>query len=451
MDPTADTPQHRDVANGVDNDYEPTESTVEIVFEGENPAAEPDGIVHDDSSTAVVDSVVAAKAAIMSAQQRLPVMDGPEVDESDDYVEFETECPPQESSPMPRYLNDIDYNDGGLNDPVVSAQPAALTTDTPEEREYYIREALKAVSRAEPMDAAANPHSNKNRTKLLVAWVIMVAVLIGTVAGVVASQSSSSSSKNADSSPSSSAGGSDSGKTAAGAFTSTQQLYDAVDAYLFELELNGTVALDSPVSLQYGYPMSTWDVSRITHFDRVFDPNRTQVLDYGRVPNAISIFDEDLSGWDVSNAVSLWGMFAGASNFTGQGLSSWNVAKVSNFSYAFAGATLFNGNVSAWDTARATTMECMFFNALAFNQDVSGFAVSNVESMLSMFENAAEFQGRGNLEQWDVSNVKTMESTFAGCSNFQGNVSSWDTSNVTDMDYMVRSAGFTKRQGHAMV
>jgi surface protein len=440
MDPTAAT---RDGAD----DNEPTESTVEIVFEGANPAAEPDVIV-DDSGP-----VVAAKAAILSAQQHQPlpvVVDGPEVDESDDYVEFETECPPQESSPLNLYLNDIDHFED-WNDPVVSAQSAtAFSTDTPEEREYYINEALQAVSRAEPMDAAAvttTPHSNKNHTKLLVAWIIMVAVLIATVAGVATQSSSSlSSPKNAASSPSS-----DGGKAFV-AFTTTQQLYDAVDAYLAELEQNGTVAVDSPVSRQYGYPMGTWDVSRITHFDRVFDPNRTQVLDHGRAVTTLSTaLDEDLSGWDLSNAVSLWGMFAGAGNFTGRGLSYWNVAKVTNFSYTFAWASRFNGNVSSWDTASATTMECMFFNALTFNRDVSGFVVDNVESMRSMFENAAEFQGLGHLEKWDVSNVQTMNSTFAGCSNFQGNVSSWDTSNVTVMDYMVRSAVLAKEKAFEML
>jgi hypothetical protein len=64
-------------------------------------------------------------------------------------------------------------------------------------------------------------------------------------------------------------------------FTSTLELYNAVDAYL-----NATTAASddadvaaSVVARTYGHPIGTWDVSRLTDFSRVFDPDRYQPLD----------------------------------------------------------------------------------------------------------------------------------------------------------------------------
>jgi len=53
-------------------------------------------------------------------------------------------------------------------------------------------------------------------------------------------------------------------------------------------------------------------------------------------------------------------------------------------------------------------------------------------SVTSAFENATNFNA--DLDQWDISNVSTLDSTFKSASSFNGNISTWDTSNVTNMD-----------------
>ena len=40
------------------------------------------------------------------------------------------------------------------------------------------------------------------------------------------------------------------------------------------------------------------------------------------------------------------------------------------------------------------------------------------------------------LEDWDVSNVKNMDSMFWGCKNFNSDLSKWNVSNVEDMHDM---------------
>jgi surface protein len=73
-----------------------------------------------------------------------------------------------------------------------------------------------------------------------------------------------------------------------------------------------------------------------------------------------------------------------------------------------------------------------------FNGDISQWDVSNVKNMKSMFNHAYSFnQPIGN---WDVSNVINMECMFCCAESFNQDISKWDVSNVTDMGFMFFSA-----------
>jgi surface protein len=221
------------------------------------------------------------------------------------------------------------------------------------------------------------------------------------------------------------------------------QLYEAVDAYLSEVD-NGGFSNTSKVAVLHGYPIGKWDVSRITNFDRVFDPDRSLTLDPEWNPTRRTSFDADLGRWDTSNAVSMRGMFAASDEFVGQGLERWNVSKVEDFSYMFGWAAKFNGDLSQWDTSNAKRMDAMFFGAHVFGGKLSLWNVSKVTTMAHMFYEAFAFQG-GDLTLWDVSSVVNMNSLFAAATRFNGNISTWDTSRVTDMKHMVSFVGLPCR------
>jgi len=91
------------------------------------------------------------------------------------------------------------------------------------------------------------------------------------------------------------------------------------------------------------------------------------------------------------------------------------------------------GDFNDIDTSKITDMSCLFtFSRSNFNGDISKWDVSNVTNMVSMFEKS-EFTG--NISKWDVSNVKDMKFMFYG-SKFNGDISNWDVINVKNMGGM---------------
>ena len=70
----------------------------------------------------------------------------------------------------------------------------------------------------------------------------------------------------------------------------------------------------------------------------------------------------------------------------------------------------------------------MFYWCEVFNQDISTWDVSNVTNMECMFEECELFNK--DISKWDVSNVENMSDMFSGCKTFNQDISSWDVSNV---------------------
>jgi Mycoplasma protein of unknown function, DUF285 len=153
-------------------------------------------------------------------------------------------------------------------------------------------------------------------------------------------------------------------------FQTTGELYQAVVQYVLAKGAENSVA-----ALKYGYPIGSWNVSRIKNFSSVFDGERNQ---------ALVDFDEDLSAWDVSQGTTMFRMFALCKNFTGRGLDSWQTSRVTTMQAMFLQASEFQGNVSGWDVFNVVSMARMFSDNHVFNANISRWNVSSVEDMAWM-------------------------------------------------------------------
>ena len=134
--------------------------------------------------------------------------------------------------------------------------------------------------------------------------------------------------------------------------------------------------IDALVDAEDYAPLATTCTSGITNMSEMFY----------RPP--ATVFNGDISSWDVSSVTNMSHMFGVATEFN-QDISSWDVSSVTNMSHMFYRAVAFNQDISSWDVSSVTTMNSMFDDAEAFNQDLSGWCVSNIASKPPSFDSQA--------------------------------------------------------------
>lgn len=83
-----------------------------------------------------------------------------------------------------------------------------------------------------------------------------------------------------------------------------------------------------------------------------------------------------------------------------QNLSGWDVSAITSFRGMFKNATAFNQNISIWDVSVATNMDEMFQGATSFNQDIVLWCVSGVTSEPANFATGATSLNPSYMPVW---------------------------------------------------
>ena len=102
-------------------------------------------------------------------------------------------------------------------------------------------------------------------------------------------------------------------------------------------------------------------------------------------------------------------------------------------------------NLNHIDTSAIIDMSYLFssnskkgYELHAFNGEISGWDVSQVTNMSFMFNGAKAFNS--NISKWNVANVTNMSGMFNGATSFNQDISGWNVANVTYMSGMFFNA-----------
>jgi surface protein len=302
-------------------------------------------------------------------------------------------------------------------------------------------------------DHSTQDPGTKPRSKLCIGLTVLLLVIIVTVAAVMGGLCANGNCRKGDTSQSPSTPFPGATPTLAPTsfrfkpFDSTKELHDAVDIYLREVR-EAADGNTSDLALTNGYPIGTWDVSRIQDFSFVFALDRD--LTYADLekcsPDTLSSFNEDLSGWDMSNATKLTAMFFCNVAFTGESIANWNVSNVKFLNHTFANANSFNANLGSWDTSQVVTLSATFWATFAFEGNgLANWDTGSVTNMDNTFATASAFVvSNDNVATWNTSSVMYMRGTFLGTrASPDVDLSQWDTSRVEDMGFMFHTTNFT--------
>ena len=173
--------------------------------------------------------------------------------------------------------------------------------------------------------------------------------------------------------------------------------------------------------------LSSFNTSNVTNMKYMF----------GSLYNANVLTEiKGIENFDTSKVTDLSYMFVGRDKLTSLDLSKWDVSKSVSFRDIFYDCNgLTNLDVSTWNLASANDMFLMFYNCNKLKTiDVSNFNPSKATEMYGVFYSCVNLQEIKGIENWNVSNVTSLELIFSGCSNITKlDLSNWNTSKVTNM------------------
>jgi surface protein len=160
---------------------------------------------------------------------------------------------------------------------------------------------------------------------------------------------------------------------------------------------------------------------------------------------AKSYLSESITDDNIADAVNQWMNEREVALVRYGHISHWDTGKVTNMSFLFGyrnqglhHAVNFNDNLEDWDVSQVVTMQSLFYGCKNFNQPLNKWQTTSVKLMNSMFFDCHEFNQP--LHGWDTSQVKDMSAMFKQAYEFNQPLHNWKVQKVEFMDNMFSHA-----------
>ena len=129
-----------------------------------------------------------------------------------------------------------------------------------------------------------------------------------------------------------------------------------------------------------------------------------------------------------TNVIKGWQFNAGGDRFKMRNIANWGDFDIS-VSLGFYGCSSLTQTATDSPTISSTSLYQYFGFCTPFNGDLSGWNVSSVTNFQGMFRNMSSFNS--DISGWNTSSALTMASMFENNSSFNQNLSGWDINQVT--------------------
>ena len=116
-------------------------------------------------------------------------------------------------------------------------------------------------------------------------------------------------------------------------------------------------------------------------------------------------------------------------------MPDWDTSQVTSMYEAFR--TIY-GDGGAYNSESGSWEQEINVDRTEFNANISNWDTSKVTNMNAMFRDASSFNQ--DIGGWDTSKVTDMEDVFLSASSFNQDIGGWDTSQVTELDDMFDGA-----------
>ena len=164
------------------------------------------------------------------------------------------------------------------------------------------------------------------------------------------------------------------------------------------------------------------DISNINDLSNLFLSNKLDKYQLGMIREIVG-----LEEWDVSHVSHMSGLFQELGVKT-LDLSSWDVSEVEYMGFMFKNCHALEEikGIDKWNTKKVKTFTAMFDHCSHLVEiDLSKWNTEKVEMCLDMFNNCRELRSVGDISNWNLSSMKSVESMFIHCPKLTLDLSKW--------------------------